>query len=487
MSQLGDILNNAQISKHYELLQFLSTHANVEYTLAQLDYLIPRGASLQRFPRAWVEYMELGLCSNQSIEVCYRSSLSSDTTKKSLDNFGVEKDDELVLICRRPELQRLEELAKLLQSPSTVQEEEGCVALHTDQVILQEKLLKEAQQRGMLYYFPDNYVKSRESRLAKGRRGASGHGEALSAFLREEESESILGGDGPTGQLDLPIGVVAQFMLYTRRGVPMRGKNTIPTRFSVGERVMVIVERSLTVSGMDASVADKAPNLRVSFGQPTGNSSGVLPIEVRVKASSNLNSGRRSFINIRAHTRGKVTVSLFVDDKETLLPIEVLDENTTMPGVMIGREALPEVPLPDDICINDPSLWNGGINEEKEEEEEVEQRKKNSSSNTPEGIPVLSWWLNPSPMVLKVRDLTIPDRETITAASKAVWIPHQADEDALRSVRNTLREQHAAEALSQRRRKRNRHRELRNSHMLHFGFDASVPYGGGNSRDAMGE
>ncbi|KAH9601138.1 hypothetical protein LSM04_003398 [Trypanosoma melophagium] len=482
MSQLSDILNSAQITKHYELLQFLSTHSNVEYTLAQLDYLIPRGASLQRFPRSWVEFMESGLCSNQSIEVYYRSSSSSDISTKPLDNAEAEKNEELVIICRRPELRNLQELAKLLQSPSTVQEEEGCVALHTDQVILPEPLLKEAQQRGMLYYFPDNYVKSRETRLAKGRRGASGHGEALSAFLREEESDNILCGDGPTGHVDLPIGVMAQFMLYTRRGVPMRGKNAIPTRLNVGERVMVIVERSMNVSGMESSVADKPPNLRVSLGQPTGNSSGILPIEVRVKASSNLSSGRRSFINIKAQTRGKVTLSLFVDDRETLLPIEVLDENTTMPGVMIGRESLPEVSLPDDICINDPLLWSSGISEEKEEGEE---QKKHSENNITEGIPVPSWWLNPSPMVLRVRDLTIPDRETITAASKTVWIPHQADEDAIRSVRKTLREQHAAEAQSQSRRKRNRNRELRNCHMLHFGFDASVPYGG-DSRDAVG-
>ncbi|KEG12254.1 hypothetical protein DQ04_01861130 [Trypanosoma grayi] len=488
MSQLSDILNTAQITKYYELLQFISSHANVEYTLAQLDYLIPRGASLQRFPEAWVEYMKMGLCSNQSIEVYYRSADCLALASSGESSGGERTKEHLVLICRRPEIHRLKELSALLQSCSTLPDTEGCIALHTDQVILHERLLKESQRQGLLYYFPDNYAKIRDHRGAKVKRGVSSSGEAMNVFLRDEEAESLLGGEGPTGRLELPVGVTAQFMLYTRRGVPVRGKNDFPIRLNTGERVMVIFDKT-AVSGQDTSPSERPPVVRVSLGQPSGSSGGVLPLEVRVKASAGSGGNRRSFMDIRAHTRGKVTLSLFVDDRETILPVEVLDEIGAMPGVMIGRETYPTVPLPDAIRISDPALWSSAVGEEETNGVRQEGNASNiivnsdsgggnGSNNGRQARRALSWWLNPSPSILQVRDITLPDSETMTAASQAIWIPHQADETAMKAVRNALRDQHAAEATRRSRRKRNRNRDLRNCHMVHFGFDASVAFGG---------
>lgn len=471
MSELSDILNTAQITKHYEVLHFLSSHANTEYTLAQLDYLIPRGASLQRFPRAWVEFIEAGLCSNQCIEVYYRPVGSvSDAALNRSDAEDTEGKKEIFFVCRRPELRSLEELSNFLQSPSTVPDREGCVALHTDQVILEEALLRESQQKGLLYYFPDNYVKSREHRLLKGKRDIFGTDDALNVFLRDDEADHIFGADGSTGQLELPVGVMAQSMWYTRRGVAVRGKNSIPTRLNVSERAVVIIHRAAT-SGDDPSASKRAPVLRVSLGQPTGNPRGAPPIEVRVKTSTTSGSVRRSLMDIRAQTRGKVTMSLFVDEVETIVPMEVLDEAVAMPGVMIGREPYPAFPLPDDIRIEEPALWGGGGGEGDATCAESEEKKTGSSA-----VIALPWWMNSSPAVLKVRDLTLPDNESKAAASRLVWIPHRRDEAALNTVRRALQKQHAAEASRRSRRRRNRNRELRNCHMLHFGFDASVPF-----------
>ncbi|RNF23171.1 uncharacterized protein Tco025E_02865 [Trypanosoma conorhini] len=472
MSELGDILNTAQVAKHYETIQFLTSHPNVEYTLLQLDFLIPRGASLQRFPVAWREYMEAGSCSNHCIEVYHRPvDALGGSAAGDMGDVAVEVKTELVLVCRRPELHSLEELARLLQSPAMLPDTEGCVALHTGQVILQERLLKESQQRGLLYYFPDNYIKAREHRLAKGKRGFSGVGEALNAFLRSDEADALLGADGQIGQLELPAGVVAQSMLYTRRGVPVRSKNSIPTRFNVGERALVVVERAASANH-GSPVPVSAPALRASLGLATGNAGGAAPLDVRVKASRSSGGGQRSFMDIRAQAKGRVTLSLFLDDRETIVPVEVMDEVVSMPGVMIGREPLPALPVPEDICVNDPALWGGGAPDADPKHAEPKRLGRGVAGAT------LSWWLSPSPAVLKVRDLTAPDGEIMAAASRAVWIPHQTDEVALRVVRKTLREQHAAETARRSRRKRSRARELRNCHMLHFGFDALVPFGG---------
>ncbi|EKF30203.1 hypothetical protein MOQ_005991 [Trypanosoma cruzi marinkellei] len=472
MSELSEILNTAQIAKHYEVIQFLLSHANVEYTLTQLDFLIPRGASLQRFPEAWREYMGGGNCSNQCIEVFHRIVDTADVGVTDDRVVGkVQAKKELVLVCRRPELHHLEELERLLQSPAMVPDREGCVALHTNQVILQERLLKESQQRGLLYYFPDQYVKAYEHRLAKGIRSLFKGGESLNAFLCNDEDDAVLGSDGTAGQLELPVDVVAQSMLYTRRGVPVRGKNSIPTCLHVGERALVIFDRVLSPSH-DSSMSVDAPAVRVSLGKPRKNSGGALPVDVRVKASRRSGGPQRSFMDVRAQTKGNVTVSVFVNGMETIVPVEVVDEVASMPGVMIGREKLPALPVPEDICIHDPALWGGRIAGQGAEGGGVGREGRNLAGT------VLSWWLNPSPAVLKVRDLTIPDSETMAAASRAVWIPHQKDEAALRVVRKTLQEQHAAEVARRIRRKRNRNRELRNCHMVHFGFDASVPFGG---------
>ncbi|EKG01721.1 hypothetical protein TCSYLVIO_007275 [Trypanosoma cruzi] len=472
MSELGEILNTAQISKHYEVIQFLLSHANVEYTLTQLDFLIPRGASLQRFPEAWREYMDAGRCGNQCIEVFHRIVDVPDvgvTDDRAVRNVRSKK--ELVLVCRRPELHRLEELERLLLSPAKVPDREGCVALHTSQVILQEKLLKESQQRGLLYYLPDHYMKAYEYRLVKGLRSPFKRGESLNVFLCDDEADAVLGADVAAGQLGLPVGVVAQSMLYTRRGVPVRGKNSIPTCLHVGERVLVIFDRVVSPSH-DSSMSVEAPALRVSLGKPRKNLDGALPVDVRVKASRRSGGTQRSFMDVRAQAKGNVAVSVFVDEMETIVPVEVIDEVTSMPGVMIGRETLPALPVPDGICIHDPALWGGRIAGQGGEGEEFRGEGRKLAGT------VLAWWLNPSPDVLKVRDLTIPDSETMGAASRAVWIPHQKDEAALRIVRKTLQEQHAAEVARRIRRKRNRKRELRNCHMVHFGFDASVPFGG---------
>nr|CCC89294.1 conserved hypothetical protein [Trypanosoma congolense IL3000] len=477
MSQLSEILNTAQLTKYYELIQFLSSHVNTEYTLAQLDYLLPRGASLQRFPAQWKEFMEDGRCNNQNIQVYRRPVQRAVATATTSAGDGAAAQDaagleELVFICRRPEVKDQAQLATLLQSPVTMPDAEGCVALHTEQVIINEGILKSSQAQGLLYYFPDAYTKSREHIGSKSRRhiGLSG---VSSGLFRGEDTEDDLG-SGTDGKLNLPADVSAQFMHYTRRGVPLRGKNTFPMRFNVGERAMIILERS--ASPDSASPAPKPPVVVTSLGRPTGlcggsSSEAVMPVELRVKASANSVGSKRTFMDVRAEARGKVVLSLFVDEKETIIPLEVVDDNATMPGVMIGRDRQPPLQLPDSIRINDSAIWGTAGSTGRGCEERTAVARGAVSS-------VVPWWSNPSPSILEVRDLTIPDSETFAAASRAVWLVHKADESAMRAVRATLREQYSAETAQRKRNKRSRMKDLRNSHMIHYGFDASVPFSG---------
>ncbi|KAG8345915.1 TFIIH basal transcription factor subunit [Trypanosoma vivax] len=482
MSRLSELLNTAQLTKYYELMQFLSSHVNTEYTLAQLDYLLPRGASLQRFPAPWVEFMINGHSGNQNIEMYYRPvcrPLESGGDTVSMSSNGQE---ELVIICRRPEIKSLEELSRLLQSPATVPDVEDCVALHTDQVILDKVLLRQSQERGMLYYFPDQYAKSRELRNVRSKRSVSAHGTALDGFV-QSDGEAIPEEEDPEGRLNLPLNVNVHSMLYTHRGVPVRGRNKFPVRFGVGERALVVVERSsLDATNRDVGVATvnsasseplvtaKPPAVSISVGKFTsGGPGGEPPIEIRVRTSANPTISSRTFVDVRAQTKGKAVLSIHVDNRETIVSVEVLDECDSMPGVMIGREQQPVLPLPDDIQISDL----GVCRHEKAGNPAAPQAE---SGDQKPSSRVLSWWLNPSPLVLEVRDAALPDNEMMTAASRAVWIPHCKDEGALRQLRKSLQEKHSVESTRRVRRKRGRNGDLRNSHMIHYGLDVSVPF-----------
>ncbi|CAJ16045.1 hypothetical protein, conserved [Trypanosoma brucei brucei TREU927] len=476
MSQLSELLNTSQLTKYYALIQFLSSHTNTEYTLAQLDYLLPRGASLQRFPASWIEFMEEGLCNNQNVELYRRPVAGGEAAGENISSLVQEEREEIVLICRRPVINDLKDLARLLQSPATVPDVEGCVALHTDQITLNENLLRASQTQGLLYYFPDNYTKSREHRSAKSRRSSS-QSEIVSNLMRNEDIEGLLNEESKDGKLDLPAGVTAQFMLYNRRGVPVRGRNSFPMRYNVGDRAMVIVERSVPP---DADhVPAKPPLVTTTLGRPVGMSSvggsdGSTPVEIRVKVSANSVGSQRTCISIKAQVKGRVVLSLFVDSRETIIPLEVLDESVGMPGVIVGREQQPLLPVPDDIRINDPAIWGSGNGDEQAGRGGVSGIDRDSGSC---GNSALSWWLNPSPAILEVRDLTLPDSETFAAASRAVWNVHRADESAMKAVRKALKDQRNSETTRKKRNKRSRPRDLRNSHMIHYGFDASIPFG----------
>ncbi|AIN97959.1 hypothetical protein LPMP_204650 [Leishmania panamensis] len=292
MSELQLILSPAQLTKHYELLQFLSRHPNQPYTLAQLDSLLPRGVALQGFPKEWFSLIEDGACWHRSIELHRNYSATASTAAARL-NTGAAQDGpsassplgfnstaaeraKYVLLCARAEVNTLDELRKRIDSPSTLLDPEGCVALHTDQIVISTALIRRAVRTGLVHYFPDAYDKAEYKHLGmrdasssasggaaagsgpEGRTGNSGGssranvGQATSSLLESFLERDEAHGEGRNGGGDriyvaLPPGVCVHHRLLTRRGVPEQEAYSLPTRFYVGERVQILFDNQVAV------------------------------------------------------------------------------------------------------------------------------------------------------------------------------------------------------------------------------------------------
>lgn len=307
---LQQYLTPPQLTKHYEVLQFLRHHPNKEFSLAELDEHLPYGASVLRFPPEWIRFMEAGECGNKNVELLYRggptvekdgrhikphSLLDSATDEEEIED----EEPEIILICRRPLIRTVHDLAALLEPPSSQLDRDACIGVHTDQVILAPGVLEEAQRQGVAFYFPssgtagnssvdglfggyarpESYasrsttgggtsswprVKGVGSPAAKGPStrtpsfGASPTSTTASPTLEEELQEGwpessdgaaadVVSGGIPMAFLRLPPGVLLRCRLYTVRGVAVEDQLGIPTRWQLGERLVLLLDNHRAV------------------------------------------------------------------------------------------------------------------------------------------------------------------------------------------------------------------------------------------------
>ncbi|KPI84951.1 hypothetical protein ABL78_5994 [Leptomonas seymouri] len=620
MSDFRYILSSAQLTKHYEVIQFLSQHPNEEYTLAQLDALLPHGVAVQRFPEEWFDFIEEGACWHRSIEL--RRPAASDGMPCALSLETGEEDaldkerrvpsvletsaasaqsraarrTQYILACVRSEIRTLDELRTRLESPSTLLDVDGCVALHTDQIIIAPELILRAQRCGLVYYFPDVYDKNefrqfgvKETSAAlptaadasTGGGGGGGSransGRATTALLdtaasQESRQGALNGGSGNGGRervyIALPPGVRVQHQLLTRRGVPEQEDYCLPTKLYVGERLRLLFDNSvavkklrmknefqlqLSIAGVKPSKSEKVTAGAAAATQPDALSTETPPpLRIRKETQvvrhsaavstpttasftsvfspvaptgsmKNSNSGSPASpalpmgppapmlvsttakVEIEALYACTLTLILTVNGVESVLTVEVMEETTTMPGVLILRDRqLDSVALPPKDTLMDPivspplelhypfesivptsssasslppadSSVGGG-------EMTAAQREALQNGSWSELVP-LPWTQNPSPVVLSLRECTYPTQHaTVQAATRAVFSAQSlADEARLRQTKDRLkREAERRETTGAGgKRRRIRYRDnmiLSNRHLLHFGVDFSIPF-----------
>lgn len=270
MSDFQEVLSPAQLAKHYEVLHFLTHHPNQPYALAQLDALLPRGVAVQRFPDEWFALIADGACWHRSIEL-HRPAAHGGKVDAADDAAAGRA--QWSLVCARAAVTTLAELQRRLESPSTLLDPDSCVALHTDQIVIQPALVRKAVQMGLAYYFPDAYDKNEYRQFAarEDAAGDEGGGRAVAgqatAALRDalmrldEAGESGGAGNATSGgasgsahllgrnrtYLLLPPGVAVHHRLLTRRGVPEQEAHSLPTRLRVGERVLLLFDNATAV------------------------------------------------------------------------------------------------------------------------------------------------------------------------------------------------------------------------------------------------
>lgn len=316
---LQEYLTPPQLAKHFEVLQYLRRHPNESFSLSELDERLPYGASVLRFPSEWVQFMEAGECGNKNIELFYRpcpregqEEINSSRKRGRHDPNSMnesppphhhkseEEEEEIALICRRPLIRHINELAALLDPPSSQPDRLACIGVHTDQILLAPGVLEEAQRRGVAYYFPTKgtaggtvdglyggYVRrstnngnpnpyrggggggssstrvtisgSSSSNTAGGG-GAGGGGQVAPPTTLEEELQASMHGSNPvpvadTGSggipmafLSLPPGVFLRCRVYTVRGVVVEDKYGLPTRWQVGERVVLLFDNQFAAA-----------------------------------------------------------------------------------------------------------------------------------------------------------------------------------------------------------------------------------------------
>ncbi|KAK7202190.1 TFIIH basal transcription factor subunit [Novymonas esmeraldas] len=414
MSELQRVLSPAQLAKHYELLQFLSRHPNVQYTLAQLDALLPRGVAVQRFPEEWFTLVEDGACWHRSIEL-HRTHTNGEDDRAT-PALAAERA-EYVLLCTRAEVRTLDELRARVESPSTLMDPEGCVALHTDQMLITPALVRRAVHAGLVYYFPDAYDKAqyrqfgmRDTAAAaaptasgggdEGGRGGDGRANAgqvtaalLESFVSREEArgggDSSSSGDGDGGSrrtyITLPPGVSVQHRLLTRRGVPEQEMHSLPTCFHVGERVLLLFDNSVAVKTLgrpnELRVDWTLAGVRLALGDggasPTSGDGGASRLEALATAAAQPLRIRRETVAVRGVAAGETAAPAVVSTKvkmelealqactlkliltvqgiENVLDVEVREEAVCLPGVLVRRDrALDGLALPAADLLADP-------------------------------------------------------------------------------------------------------------------------------------
>ncbi|KAG5480352.1 hypothetical protein LSCM4_06118 [Leishmania orientalis] len=566
MSEFQQVLSPAQLTKHYELLQFLSRHPNQPYTLAQLDSLLPHGVAVQRFPKEWFSLIEDGACWHRSIEL-HRNYSATTAAQRMTD--AAQKDasvsppesssptaaelSQYVLLCARAEVNTLDELRARIESPSTMLDPEGCVALHTDQVVISAALIRRAMHMGLVHYFPDMYDKAEYKQfgmrdasssaggdtaagsgpergtLSGGAVGRGNVGQATSSLLESFlERDEAFGGGGDRAYIALPPGVCVQHRLLTRRGVPEQETHSLPTRFCVGERVLVLFDNLVAVTKLGL------PNeLRVEWSlagvkltdtggasQTTGEG-GTSRLEALAAASRQPLRIRRENVAVRSTsavatawpsaaaasafgtmvappptalaTKVKVEIEavqactlkliLRVNGMENVLNLEVREEVVSLPGVLVLRDrhldnfALPVKSTLADPLVNPSPSWQypyeSVLQAERsslcgESGDDTEAQSLAAASEPWSELVPLPWTQNPSPTVLALREATFPARDaTIRAATRAVFCAQSlADEARLRQTKERMRRDTDARAGSSGGGKRRRRQQLRSNAVL---------------------
>ncbi|GET88105.1 hypothetical protein, conserved [Leishmania tarentolae] len=584
MSEFQLILSPAQLTKHYEVLQFLSRHPNQPYTLAQLDSLLPRGVALQRFPKEWFSLVEDGACWHRSIEL--HRTYSSDSTAAAVhlqthaagndasasspewSTPTAEERSRYVLLCARAEVNTLDELRARIESPSTLLDPEGCVAVHTDQVVISAALIRRAIHTGLVYYFPDTYDKAEYRQFGmrdavssasggaaagSGPAGDTGSGSSranigqataslLDSFLERDETH----GGGSNGYVDrtyivLPPGICVQHRLLTRRGVPEQEMHSLPTRFYVGERVLLLFDNLVAVKKLglpnelrvEWSLAGVKLTNTEDTSQTTGEG-GISRLEALAAAQPQPLRIRRENVAVRStsssaatgtcasmETKALIVVStkvkveieavqactlkliLTVNGLENVLNLEVREDVVSLPGVLVLRDryldsfALPQKSVLEDPVVNPSPSWRYPYESVLHATNASSSGECSKDAAAPWGTAAaepwmelvpLPWTQNPSPAVLALREVTYPVQDaTVRAATRAVFSAQSlADEARLRQMKERMRRESDARTGAGSGGKRARRQQLRsnlvlsNRHLLHFGLDFSIPFAKGS-------
>lgn len=533
MSELRDVLSSRQLVKHHELLHYLSQRPNVKFTLAQLDYLLPSGASLQHFPPEWIELMREGRCGSRNLEILRPGEEEDDRDERVLKRVKEESSEEdgkamglplldpnTVLLCRQPAIRSIAELATLLETPATVPDTEGCAALHTSQVRLPESILREAQRRGLAFYFSEALQAKATASVARARGNvAAGGGEGPSSASIHDAasakgdallSAALTGGMGvPSTVVRLPPGVRVRYKLLTRRGITAQDEHCLPVRLHLGERLQITLDDEGAARHCISCAADAGPrtalmpHLEVSFRmispviRQQKDMEDNPPLRIRVKAAPAVSSSSspnaigftRITLSVEAARAEKFRLALRVRSKhrfsnggteaealeeEVLLDYEVRDVDTLQPGVLIGCERQPSsFSLPPEYTLADPAVHGKGI------DPAVDTAPARAAR-------ILPWWQSGSPSCSLVRDATFPLEDGIQAAIPLVFTRRALHhEDKLKAAKKLVRMQQqqqqqrgvVSSGIGKDAKDNYKiYQRLRNRHLLHFGLDASVPF-----------
>lgn len=602
MSDFQYVLSPAQLTKHYEVIQFLTQHPNQEYTLAQLDTLLPHGVAVQRFPEEWFDLIEDGACWHRSIEL-RRPDPSTNASGRGGDGDVASGLEAAVastqsraarraayrLLCLRSEIRTLDELRARLESPTTLLDADGCVALHTDQIIIAPELILRAQRTGLVYYFPDTYDKSeyrqfgirdtvaatpadgeKDSASLNSSTSRANVGQATAAlldmFAHEEErsngkaNTSLLSrGSRHRTYISLPPGVRVRHQLLTRRGVPEQEDLCLPRKLYVGERLRLTFDNAVAVQKLhmknklqvqfrvagvrasrletsisggvktDVLLSEPPPPLQVrqetqavrhaasaatptasvaaraafsaagpSSSPPSGNNSSAVRGSEDVASPSVMGPpsplllSATTKVEIAALYACRLTLILTVNGVENVLAMEVMEESTSLPGVLILRDrqldsfVLPQRDLLADPLVNPPLElhypYQAILSNAASASPSAPDSAVAALENQPwsELVP-LPWAQNPSPVVMSLREVTYPTQHaTVQAATRAVFSAQSlADEARLRQTKDRLRREAERQAGAGAKRRRVRYRSnmiLSNRHLLHFGLDFSIPF-----------
>ncbi|CCW67213.1 unnamed protein product [Phytomonas sp. Hart1] len=429
MSELREVLTQPQRIKHHELLQFLSSHPNVEYSIAQLDYLLPRGAALWRFPEEWFVLMAKGECSNRNIELIIRDEESKSEPSSSRSFFSRPQPDRTFLICRRPELRSLKELQDLINTPAMMPDPEECVGLHTDQIILSRNLLRDCQRYGIAFYFSDKFAKKEV--ISGGDVDPDGGVSSpttarVEALFSQQLPLSEISGVA-TAVVPLPRGLRIRHKLFTSRGVAVGDAHCLPIRLQVQERLLVTFDNENAVlrqvpGGKDGlqvqwRVVVPGGSGNAGMSPTTALSGSVEPLSIRSRSVSfekklpaapltttetlgkegNIYSfgGGQTIRYTKVQLDIEALSAVFplklifmVNGQECIVNMEVVDVDATFPGILIGREREPSsFTLPPAYHLMDPLVMGHGVTSARSDVVNAPQTCTNTTKLNGDGEP----------------------------------------------------------------------------------------------------